>query len=411
MTPRYSRRVALQRGLLAAGSLGVGMDLLARAPSALARANESQGGEAALAAANLAFAFRLFGQLAMPKQNTFISPLSVSLALAMTANGALGATRQAILDTLALGHMNLAALNQASAALIGGLDARDPQVQLAIADSLWTRQGLAVQQSFARTLQRSYGAEVTALDFGAPSAPRAINSWVSHKTHGLIAQIVSSIPPNALLYLINALYFKARWSLPFPSPNTRQQPFTLLGGRQTPVPLMSVHGMFSYYEDASLQAIALPYAAGKFSMVVLLPAAGTDFTAFQRGLNPDSWAAVLGKLSGNQGTIGLPRFTVNYGVALNRALSALGMGVAFGPRANLGGIFTDAQAGISAVMHKAVMKVYEAGTTAAAVTAVVGAALATREQFSMTVDRPFFCAIRDNTSGTLLFMGAIVDPR
>jgi serpin B len=175
--------------------------------------------------------------------------------------------------------------------------------------------------------------------------------------------------------------------------------------------MMANHGMFPYYQDTTLQAIALPYAGGKFSMVVLLPAAGADFAAFQQGLSPQTWNAVIGKLARQQGSIALPRFTVSYSASLNQALSALGMGIAFGPRADLGDIFADVQAGISAVLHKAVMKVYEAGTTAAAVTAVIGATLAMPTQFTMQVDRPFFCAIRDNVTGTLLFMGAIVDPR
>ncbi|HWE62032.1 MAG TPA: serpin family protein [Chloroflexota bacterium] len=413
MSTYYSRRLVLQRGLLAAGSLGAGSAMLYRAPYTFARAIDGQAKGAQLQAANLDFAFRLFGQLARSaNQNTFLSPLSVSLALAMTANGARGATQQAMLSTLSRGHLGTADLNQASAALIAGLRARDPHVQLAIADSLWTRQGLPVRPQFAQALKSAYGAQVTSLNFADPGAPAVINRWVDRQTHGLIPMIVNTIPPEALLYLINTLYFKADWQQQFHTSSTRQQPFSLSGGQKVQVPMMSTGGSFFYYGDASYQAIALPYGNGKFSMYILLPAAGADFATFQKGLTAQSWNTTLSKLTMEQGIIALPRFTVSYGANLNAALSALGMGVAFGPHADLSGIFVNRPALISAVLHKAVMKVYEAGTTAAAVTSVmVGAQIATQYRFTMTVNRPFFCAIADTTTGTLLFMGAIVEPR
>lgn len=412
MSARYTRRTAIQRGLLAASSLGAGWLALSAAPRACAQ-GERQDREARLADANLAFGFRLFGQLAAAgTPNTFLSPLSVSIALAMAANGARGATRQAMLDALALGHMDLPSLNRASAALIAGLGARDPQVHLAIADSIWTRQGLPVRQSFVQALKASYSAQAASLDFTDPHAPAVINAWVRQKTHGLIPTIITTIPPEAVMYLINALYFKASWTQPFPTYATRQQPFTLLGGKPAQVPLMANHGMYPYDEDATRQAIALPYAGGKFSMIVLLPAAGTDFAAFQKGLTTQTWSATVARLQQRSGAIALPRFTVTYSATLNAALSALGMGIAFSRQADFGAMFVNVRAMISAVLHKTVMKVDEAGTTAAAVTSVgVTSAIAMPTQFTMTVNRPFFCAIRDNTAGVLLFMGAITDPR
>jgi serine protease inhibitor len=408
MSPQYSRRDAIQRGLLVAGGACVGLAALRNPPYALAQPAPT----VQLAKADLDFAFRLFTLLAGPAtQNTFISPLSVSIALSMVASGARGSTARAITSALGLSGMSMADLGRASTALIRDLGNRDPKVNLAIADSLWARQGLAVQPQFVQTLKSAYGAEVASLNFADPHASATINGWVNRKTHGLIPSIVTTIPADAVLYLINALYFKADWAQQFPTRSTTLQPFTRLNGTPLQVPMMSTRGEFPYYRGANYELIGLPYGNGKMSMYIMLPAAGPGFAGFQKGLTPQTWNAALARLTTRQGNIALPRFTVSYGASLVPALSALGMGVAFGAGANFSGMLAGASAAISQVLHKAVMKVYEAGTTAAAVTGAIMATAAMPNLFSMNVDRPFFCAIRDDTTGTLLFMGSIVDPR
>ena len=412
--PRYTRRAALAQGALLAAGLEAGRYALGQTPGEARTARVAPIDVKEVPSIDLDFSFRMFDQLlgTGAPLNTFFSPLSIILALAMVANGARGATAAAMARTLGLHGLSLAALNGGSAALIKALDSRDSQVDVTIADGLWARKGLALAPSFAATLKGQYGAEIANLDFGSAGAPATINGWVSRKTHGLIPSIVGTMPPETLLVLINALYFKGSWSTPFPSCSTTPQPFTLQNGAKKQLPTMSTSGTFPYYGDAAVQVVSLPYGSGRFSMVILLPAPGTDIGAFSRALTPARWNIYLGKLSTGRGQVLLPRFSVQFAASLIPALIALGMGVAFGSGADFSGITPGAGAAISEVQHKAVMHVTEAGTTAAAVTAVmVGTAIGAGEQpFTLHVNRPFVCAIRDETSGALLFLGTIVEP-
>jgi serpin B len=368
-----------------------------------------------LDAANLAFALKLFSVLDQTStgENLFLSPFSVSLALAMVYNGARGSTLQALARATGYTSLPPAALNHAMVGLLGALRARDKAVALQIADSLWYRQGIGVSPAFMATLKASYGAPATALDFNSPTAPATINAWVSRQTHGLIPSIVHTIQPEEVLFLINALYFKAPWALQFQVASTQPGPFTLQNGQQKTLPLMAHAGAYAYAATPSYQAISLPYASGQFSMVIVLPTTSSSLAQFQRGLTAASWQQLVGTLSPHYGRIVLPRFTVDYSASLNQALSALGMGIAFDPnRADLSGMFTSIRGYVSRVQHRAIMEVNEQGTTAAAVTSIgVGAMAVPVLTFTMLVNRPFFCAIRDNVSGTLLFMGSIVDPK
>jgi len=417
MPTYHSRRAVLRHGLLAAGALGAGLPLLGTTPMALAGASrlvKSITAADPLAAANLGFAFRIFAALApatpTATQNTFLSPLSVSIALSMLANGARGATAAAVAKTLGTESLPLPTLNGGSAALIAALAARDPAVSLAVADALWTRKGATVRPAFAQAIAGSYAGQVASLDFADPSSVKVVNGWVNAKTHGLIARIVDGLPADAVLFLINALYFKSTWARPFPSANTTPQPFTLLDGSKKSVPLMSTSGDFAYAQGEGYQAISLPYGSGKMGMVIVLPAPGIGFAAFQKGLTVARWQGYLTSLRVQHGNIALPRFGVSYSAGLIPALRSLGMGPALGPTADFGGIFSDQRATVSQIQHKAVIRVYEAGTEAAAVSGVIMTTAVQANPFSMRVDRPFFCAIVDQTTGIPLFMGSILNP-
>jgi serine protease inhibitor len=412
ISPLRSRRAVLRSGLLAGAALAIH-------PFA---GNLSSGSAAAaalpadpLTAANLDFAFRLqkaVGGTGTPA-NLLLSPLSVSIALAMVFNGAHGATRQAMAAAMDLGKMKTADLNSANAALLAALTTQDPDVDLEIADSLWQRQDLTLLPAFAAAVGKAYGATPTRLNFASPQAPATINTWVSKHTHGLIPRIVKQIPPEMVLFLVNALYFKGPWSTPFDPHSTKPGPFTLQGGSTAQVPMMSDTGYYSYTKQPGYEAIRLPYASGKFSMYIFLPAASTTLAAFLSGLTARSWATMLQGLTGQHGSITMPRFSLNYTTSLNAALQSLGMGVAFDPnKADFSNMAKGQRLFISDVRHATVMKVDEKGTVAAAVTSIgVGATAVMRDTFTMTVNRPFFCAIRDETSGTLLFLGTVVDPR
>jgi serpin B len=370
-----------------------------------------------LVAANAQFAFKLFAELTRSnvETNVFISPASVALTLSMAYSGARGDTQRAIANTLELGQISPDALNQSSAALIESLRALGPQVTLAIANSLWAAQDLVFDQEFLRRNQEFYGAEVATLDFGDPNATAAINGWVERSTGGKIAKIVDRIDRSAILFLINAIYFKGSWAKPFDPRRTRELPFTLLDGRQKQHPLMAQTGKFDYYAGQGFQAVSLPYGTGRTSMYIFLPEQRSSLRAFRRELGRKSWDAWIRHFRQAEGTVVIPRFKLAYEATLNDPLKALGMGVAFDSRrADFSAMVADRKPNVSIdeVKHKTFVEVNEEGTEAAAVTSIgmVLTSMMPQRSFSMVVDRPFFCAIRDSQTGALLFMGSIVDP-
>jgi serpin B len=370
-----------------------------------------------LIAANTQFGFKLFDQLTKQDagKNIFVSPSSVSLALAMIYNGASGETQQAMAKALELNGMSLPELNRANAALQATLTGADPKVQLNIANSLWARKGVTFKPEFIKRNQDFYAAELSALDFALPSAPGTINNWVSQKTNGKITKIIDNIPSDAILYLLNAIYFKGVWAQQFDKSKTKAGRFTLLNGAKKQHPMMSQTGRYRYLENDDFQAISLPYDAGSMSMYVFLPSENSNLNTFLANLNAAKWESWMSQLRSQQGNITLPRFKLEYEAVLNNALKALGMESAFDPqRANFKEMYAaspGANVFIGEVKHKTFVDVNEEGTEAAAVTSVRMRATAFVPPFSMVVDRPFFCAIRDEQSGTILFMGTIVEPR
>jgi serpin B len=366
-------------------------------------------------AGNTRFAFKLFGALTAgaPSENIFFSPASVALALALAANGARGATWRAFAQALDLGAADLEQLNRAGADTLRALGQADPQVELAIANSLWVRQGWALDPEFARRCATYYGAEAANLDFASPRAADTINSWVAQRTHHKIERIVEQIGGDARLFLINAIYFKGRWSRPFDPRLTTAGSFTPAGRAARPHPLMTQRGSFRYAERAEFQAVSLPYGGGRLAMEIFLPAPRSSLAALCAALDDTSWRRWQTQFSDTEGLVQLPRFRLAYAASLNEPLKALGLEVAFGAGADFGGMLQPPQPlCIDEVRHKAFVEVNEAGTEAAAVTSI-GMQRATfmpKKTFRMVVDRPFLCAIRDTLTGTLLFLGAITDP-
>ncbi len=375
----------------------------------------SAGTRSHLAAADTRFGLRLFAELARQDagKNVFISPASVAMALAMTYNGAQGETQQAMAQALEVQGLSLDDLNQAYAELRAQLANPDPKVQLAIANSLWAREGVPFRPEFIQANRSHYGAEVTNLAFG-PGTVDTINGWVKEKTNGRIERIVERLDPQSVLFLVNAIYLKAAWMLPFDANATKPGTFTRLDGSKVTLPMMRRGDYFRYYRSEGFQAVSLPYGGGRVSMYIFLPDEGSSLDAFLQGLSAESWEQWMGQFGHEQqGVIVMPRFRAEYGADLVDALTALGMGIAFDQsRADLHGMIDTAQPlWIGGVAHKATLAVTEEGTEAAAATAVeVRAGAAPGEPFQMVVDRPFFCAIRDNETGMLLFLGAIVGP-
>ncbi len=371
-----------------------------------------------LAAATSRFAFKLYGQLLKERasENTFVSPASVMMALAMTYNGAEAETQQAMARAMEIEGLSRDEVNRAFADLKSALAPTDPKIQIKIANSLWARKGLVMKPAFIERNKQHYGAELASLDFAHPSAVETINSWVNKNTEGKISKIMDAIEGEAVLFLINAIYFKGQWQVEFKKENTKPDMFRLAGGKQQEVPMMSQSGDFFYYKGKNFQAVTLPYGQGRVSMYVFLPDEQTSLDQFEKDLTPENWDQWLRSFSLNPGELKLPRFKVEWEAKLNNALTALGMEEAFNPsRANFSGMAQTSPGNnlyISEVKHKSWAEVNEEGTVAAAVTSVGMYTTSARPQqkFVMKVDRPFFFAIRDNQTGVVLFMGSVAKP-
>lgn len=366
-----------------------------------------------LFAANNDFGFRLLFQLSEQEtgKNVVISPLSVAIALAMTYNGAEGTTKQAMAEVMGLTELSLQEINDANALFLSMAANLDSQVQLAIANSIWVGNDIVLAPDFIHRSRHFYASEIANLDFSARDAANIINQWVTDKTHKKIEELVKQdIISTAILLLLNAIYFKGLWTRQFDKAKTKDGAFTLLDGTRKQHPMMSQSGHYDYYENENFQAVCLPYGEGRISMYIFLPKSAISINEFQKSLNIKNWQRWLSNFRNLEGDIVMPRFKVEYGAKLRDALTALGMGVVFNQDANFEGIGTGSLM-ISNVIHKTFVEVNEEGTEAAAATAViVTKALIRSKRFSMTVNRPFFCAIRDKETGAILFMGLIAEP-
>lgn len=347
-------------------------------------------------------------------QNVFLSPANVAVALAMTANGARGETLQSMLSALNLNTLDLETVNSNFAALQALLVRDEPGATIAIANALWARAGVAFNADFLQRTQRFYDARIEALDFDQPDAPKTINEWVRRQTNDKIPAIVERIPEEIILLLMSAIYFNGKWETPFNPEFTQDRPFYLLNGTTKELPTMYRSDDFEYLKGDGFQAVRLPYAGGGVRMVIILPDADRTLAQLTEQLSIENWESWREQFSVKEGQLYLPRFTTRYDKQLNQALSAMGMTEAFDDgRANFSGMRPVPPAlFISQVRHVAYVDVNEAGTEAAAVTSVemgITSAMPT-ETFLMQVDRPFFFAIEETSTGSILFTGLITEP-
>ena len=368
--------------------------------------------DARLVAANTKFGFNLFNTLSkqQPNQNIFISPTSVALALSMTYNGVSGETKQEMTKVLELTGMTPQEINAANQGLQNSWQKVDPTVQVLIANSLWAQQGFSLKPEFLQTNQEYYQANVTELDFINPQeALSIINNWVSQKTQGKIDQIVEEISPDHVLFLINAIYFKGNWETPFDRSQTTNKTFYLTDSSSKQHPMMSQSGFHRCYETDTFQAVSLSYGQkGALRMYIFLPKSNTNLATFLQQLTPENWNKWMQEFRVKGGMIEIPRFKMAYEVQLKDTLKALGMAEIFDISKADFSPMTDDKVAVDSVKHKTFVEVNEEGTEAAAVTSI---SLPRGWIFQMNVNRPFFCAIRDHTTGTILFMGTIVDPQ
>jgi serpin B len=369
-------------------------------------------GEQTTIEASNRFAFALLAELygAQSDSNLFMSPLSAHMALGMALNGAADSTYEAMRTTLGFDTSAMSEINSAYATLLELLVGLDPRVEFRIGNSVWLRQGFPFLPSFGDTVSEYFDAVVSERDFNDPATIDTINSWVDEATNGKIDAIVESIDPLDVAFLINAIYFKGTWTQQFDPADTRDDSFRLLDGSTKPVKMMNRSGSFRVHSGSGYTAVDLPYGGAAFSMTVVIPSPGSSLAELVSLMTPAEWDDMLAGLGEQTVVVSMPRFELEWQRQLKGALAALGMGVAFIPfEADFGNLSSARDdLYVSSVLQKTFVDVNEEGTEAAAATLVtVGVTSAPR---MIRVDRPFLFAIRERLSGTILFVGAIVDP-
>lgn len=362
--------------------------------------------------ANTKFSFDFFARMAEAEKdkNVFVSPTSLSFALTMALNGARGETAQSILNTLSLSKLNLAEVNKETRTLKTVIENLDPKTEIMTSNSLWAREKL--NEEFVHQSKDFFDAQIKEVDFENSKTASIINGWVSNSTKGKINQIIDHTEGEDIqMIIINALYFKGSWQNKFEPKQTQLQEFSLPDGTKKQQPLMHHFGHYKYIKNDKFQAIRLPYGNGRTSMYVFLPAEGLKLPDFLKELNTKHWAEWTESMSPIKGEIALPKFRLEYENILNAALVKMGMGLAFSGQADFSGICGKSLR-VDQVKQKTFVDVNEEGTEAAAVTSIemVSPSAVQEETFQMIVNRPFFCAICDDQTGTILFMGAIVNP-
>ncbi|MBD3257468.1 hypothetical protein GF377_03465 [candidate division GN15 bacterium] len=356
------------------------------------------------------------------EENVFVSPLSASYALTMTANGCAGPTRDSMLHALALEGMTIDEINEGYHQLARILTQADPAVNFSIANSFWSRQGKAIQPEYIDMANTFYDARVEEVDITQPWVADTINQWVEDKTAGKIKDMVAS-PLDFAAMLLNAIYFKADWRYPFDTADTRERDFRLSDGTNKVWETMHLAAEdvvvdtsfppvynpdITVFANQDLSMISLPYGDEGFEMLVIVPDSSTtvdDFVADMTLADLTSW---IDQLHVERFWLSLPKIRFSFESMLNDVLIGMGMGIAFTPgMADFGNMFVDGVGWIDQVKQKAFVQVDEHGTEAAAVTQVIVA-----DSLPPVIDatRPFVFMIREAQSGTILFMAKIAEP-
>ena len=369
-----------------------------------------------LAQDNNAFALDLFQQLRAAPGNLFFSPYSISTALAMSAAGARGDTEKQMAAAL---HFSLdsSRLQPAFAGLQATLSKiqQSGHVKLSVANSLWPHNQHPFLADYLALTKRCYGVEITTLDYArdADAAAATINKWVEEKTQDKIKNVIPHGTLDALtrLVLVNAIYFKGDWAQPFEKAVTQYAPFMLIGGKSVSAHLMQQSHTFRYAKADGVQILELPYAGDELSMLVLLPEKADGLAALEQGLTAAKLRVWTLRLRQLDVYVLLPRFTLTAQFELSRVLAKLGMRDAFSAlQADFSGMDGQGDLFIGAILHKAFVDVNEEGTEAAAATAVAVATLSAHESPTFRADHPFLFLIREQRTGSILFLGRVADP-
>lgn len=346
-------------------------------------------------------------------KNVFLSPLSVSIALGMTLNGAREETFDMMRSTLEYEGLTQEEINRNYLSLIRLLQGLDKKVIFEIANSIWYRNELTVQKQFISDNQTYFDAEIAAMDFEDPGSVDRINRWVSDKTHQKIQSIIDKLDPNLVMLLVNAIYFKGTWSYEFEKDKTHDDLFVRGDGSSVPCSMMMQTGSFNYLHTEQYQAVDLPYGDGDFSMTIIRPNDGIGIDELIATFDQSRMQSIISGFNISTGTIEMPKFKLELKYTLNDILKSMGMEIAFIPEmADFSGIdsINGRHLFISEVKHKTFVDVNEEGTEAAAVTSVGVGTTSIGDEFYFRADRPFLFLIKENRSQTVLFIGKVADP-
>ena len=362
---------------------------------------------------NTQFGFNIFGELILEDrdQNIFISPLSILLALAMSYNGAVGDTSIEMADALEFTGFDLEELNSGFGDLTASIENADSDIELAIANSIWMNLGFEAKKDFIERNSKYFSSEVREIDFSDAGTVDTINGWIADATRDKIKKMLREIPADAVMYLINAIYFKGNWTNEFDENMTGDDDFYLADGSTKKVPMMNQTEEFLYHKGEGFSGVKLPYGQEKMAMYIILPDEGESVDSVIGFFDAGKWRETVRSFSERQVILTMPKYKMEYGIKLlNDVLTNMGMGIAFGADADFSGIRPGIF--ISRVLHKAVIEVNEKGSEAAAVTVVekLESAEIVEEPVEFKVDRPFFFVIADDRSGSILFMGKVVEP-
>lgn len=364
-----------------------------------------------LSAGNRDFALRLASQLS-GTENLALAPYSVSLALQIAAAGAGSGMEQEMARALNVNSLDGADRLTAARELSLKLAAADPAVQLDIANSIWVQKGFKVLPSYLKEAAEKFQANTAELDFADPKASSYINAWVKSATKNKIERIVpDSIDPDVRMYLINAVYFKGAWTTPFDKQATLEDDFTRSDGKVIKTPFMRRSGMIKTYESDLLRGVWLPYGKERFGMALFVPKEGKSAKGIMESLTPNSWRSLEQSAMARQTMLVMPRFEIVSDLDLKGPLQSLGMKTPFvRDQADFSKIRAEKDLFVSAVKHKAVIKVDEEGSEAAGATSVEMSVTSIPQYFEVIANKPFVFFIVDQETDTILFAGLVEDP-
>jgi len=360
------------------------------------------------------FAFNLFNQILSGKsdaENIMISPFSVSSALSMTLNGAAGETYDQMLKTLCLEDKTLDEINSTYLKLMSDMVPVDDRIEFDIANSVWVEKTLTVKENFITKLEEYYDAEGKSFDITDPSSKDIINAWVEDKTNDKIKDLISLLPDDTRMLLINAIYFNGKWKGKFDKEKTSDRQFHLSSGTVKNVPTMSNKSTYSSFHQDNATVVDLPYGQGNYTMVIALPDEGYTPAQIASSLDAATWQDWETRLEnpGIEMQLYLPKFKYEYSKSIAKDLCTLGMPVAFSASADFSNISNTALQ-IFDVLHKTYIATDEEGTEAAAATAVIIGLTAVPQSSVIDINRPFLYFIREIYTGTIVFMGIVEDP-